>query len=713
MVYQNNNNRIVPKAVEDRTLKPAATATDKTIKYQIDTTEANKWVNTANSLAALGKGLMEMDTLWKYQSQENAIKAIWETEAQGGNKKDWSEVSKRIKGAGIFNPYNDNAFRILQAQDIQRAAVSELLATPEIEKLDEPAFNKLVSDTNQKMMEAFKQTGLHPADYGISTVQFNNQVKALTNKYIIENRKYKYDQLCTKETSDTTVQISSALMDAEDGTESIALRQVLDNKIAHLNDETGIVAPDTQAKVILGGLKNYIARNADQIDDAEVLAAISDLRLGNGQSLQEVLPNYDIMVKDLLSQAREAQLRQMKLEVEVQDFQQQQKIREVMTDFMDKYTKGDISSPEAMQAYAKDMVEKYGLDGMNSMKMFQELAVGRKTWTDLSEIESDPRVKANIGTKVILGTATYEEIANAMSSGRLSTEDGLRLMQNLQTREQKIQSDNDKRVEKHIKDATKEYLEGTHTGDSEIDAKLLDPDSQTFFQQEMKRLYEEYQTTHDYKKFNDDLAYLKSDCKQAELEQSKGIRTQQALKEFENISQRTPTITQQQYARVDFNKDTQALRKMGLVHTSFGNKDGDVGIASKPSTSRTITVTNAQGQRVKKTARHTGYDLKGGNVYYGRDVYSPMKGAVVAVRTGYNGGMGNSVLILCENGKLVKYMHLQDTNLPSVGQKVNEKTPIGKIGSTGAVSNKAGGSLHVEFYDQNQQWITAAQFMNK
>ena len=58
-------------------------------------------------------------------------------------------------------------------------------------------------------------------------------------------------------------------------------------------------------------------------------------------------------------------------------------------------------------------------------------------------------------------------------------------------------------------------------------------------------------------------------------------------------------------------------------------------------------------------------------------------------------------------------MHLQDKGLPQLGQPVDTKHPIGKIGNTGAVTNKAAGSLHVEFYDHNQQWITAAQFMSK
>ena len=58
-------------------------------------------------------------------------------------------------------------------------------------------------------------------------------------------------------------------------------------------------------------------------------------------------------------------------------------------------------------------------------------------------------------------------------------------------------------------------------------------------------------------------------------------------------------------------------------------------------------------------------------------------------------------------------MDLQAAGLPQLGQRVDTKNPIGHIGNTGAVENKAKGSLHVEFYDKNKQWITAYQFLEK
>ena len=160
MVYQNNNNRITPNATEDRNIKPAATPVNKLVQYQPDLTRANAWKGNAQALASIGQGLMDIDTMWRIQSQENAIRAIWETEAKGGNKKDWREVSKNVKGAAKFNPYNDDAYRFLQAQDIYRAAALELSSTPELEKLDPEKYYQLVSDTNKKMIEAFKQTGV-------------------------------------------------------------------------------------------------------------------------------------------------------------------------------------------------------------------------------------------------------------------------------------------------------------------------------------------------------------------------------------------------------------------------------------------------------------------------------------------------------------------------------------------------------------------------
>ena len=716
MVYQNNNNRVVPKETRDTILNPQARPVDKLLKYQPDLTEYNKSKQNADNLVRLGQGLLDLDIkLQTSASADNIIEARWRTEQEGGNKQEWREVSKRLPFMAKFNPYNKDAFHKLQADDIVRTGMLKIASRPELEKTDPEAYQQFVSSVNQEMYTAFKEMGLNPKDYGDSIIKWDKDYKTIENKYIEQHADYDFNQLAVKETSDTTLQLEAALMNLEDDTMKPAVfRQVLEDKLAHLETETGIVAPDTQAKVVLGGIRNYIARNVDQIDDAEILAAVTDLKLANGKSMNEVVPNFDITIKDLMAQAREANLRQMKLEVETKDFQQQQMIREISTDFMQKYMNGELRSPDAIQAYAKEAVNKYGLDGLNSMKMFQDLASGRKTWTDLAETESDPRTVAALGMKVINGTATYEEIANAIGNGSLNAKEGLTLMQNMQSREQKIQTEENKRALKNMKAAETEFLKGQHTGDMDIPAVLIDPDDQAAFQQDMLALYNEYEQTKDYQAFNNGLALLKSSYKQAQKESENNIQVSGMARGFEKL-QRTPAISDTQWAKVDINKSTKALRGMGLIRTNLmNNKDTQVTIASKPQKNRKITVTE-NGKTYTKNARHTGYDLSSPNLYMGKKIFPPMDNCTVVgvVPEERSGGQGNMVLLKCGNGKFIKYMHLQKADLPYLGQKLNKQQIVGHMGNSGAVGNKSVGSLHVEFYDANGEWITAWQFMEK
>ena len=713
MPYQNNNNRITPDAAEDRKLKPAASPANKSIKYAVDNSESAKWTNAANALASLGKGIMEMDVLWHYQSQENAIKARAETEMQGGNKNDWAEVSKNIKGAAIFNPYNDDAFRKIQSYDICRQGLLAAVDNPELEKMDEKSYTKLINDTQKKTLEALKSTGLQPKDYGHALMQFHKQLDNLGQKYIIAHKKYQFNQLKVYETSDTSTQIFAALIDAEEGEETAVCRQVLENKIKHLSTETGIVAPDTQAEVIIGGIKNYIARNANQLDDAEILAAISDFKLGNGQLLQEVVPNYDVMIKDLLIQAREADLRQMKLEIEQKDMQEEKKVREVFDDFMGKITKGELSSPEELQKYAKDMYDQQNIEGIYGLELFKKIQTGKLSWNDLGKTETDPLTYKDLWLKMIAGENPRAEIFEALSEGKINTADAQQLYDRLTKEENKQQTANDKRVKDHIKAATEEFLEGYHKGDKDVPA-LLEGETtlQNMFLKDMEGLEAEYQKTGDYQTFNDKLAKMKSSYRKL-IKREQNAQTTGLLKNNYKFLIKTPVISDAQRKMVDLKEDTKAVRKMGLVQNRMGWDDKGIEIESAPEKSRKVTVTN-NGKTYTKDTHHDGYDLKGANVYAGRAVYPPMNGTVVAVlHEKYSGGMGNMVGVLCDNGKFIKYMHLQQTGLPYVGQRVSHKNPVGYIGNTGAVEKGVPHSLHMEWYDENNNWITPAQWLNK
>jgi LysM repeat protein len=76
-------------------------------------------------------------------------------------------------------------------------------------------------------------------------------------------------------------------------------------------------------------------------------------------------------------------------------------------------------------------------------------------------------------------------------------------------------------------------------------------------------------------------------------------------------------------------------------------------------------------------------------------IYAAAEGLVVKVRSGWNGGYGNYVIIEHPNGISTRYAHLQKSTV-SVGQYVVQGDQIGQMGSSGNTHGPTGCHLHFE-----------------
>ena len=712
MPYQNNNHRHTPEAAEYRQIKPAATVTDKRIRYAPDYSKSTKWANTASLLVSLGKGLMNFEVLEHYWAQENVIAAQFKTEMEGGNKQEWADVSKRIKGMAVLNPYNDDAFRRIQAMDIFKAAALKVQSTPELEKMDEQAYYKLVNDEAHQMYEGFRQTGLTPKDYAPAVKQWNNSIVDLTNKYLIANRQYKYNILKPKETSDLAFDIEAKMLEApDDANRTLLLKQCLEDRIAHLTNDTGIQAPDEQAEIVMGALEGYISRNLDLLTDEEFLAAIADIKMGNGQSMHDVVPFYDAKIENLLTMARRQRRQQLEEQMKLQDKENEQNEKNAFTDYMTWLRENPNPSPGEHQKYVNELINKHNLQNSGSAisDLLADIHKGAKNYLELLEIKTNPETEADLTMKVTTGEAPYNEIAQAVADYKLNPKDALSMYNYIDKDLQKQKTELDKRVSELEKRSRTKMIYGTHTGDSDIQGILAnDTELQTLYNNGLIDLRAAYEKTKEkdpagaYKKYNDDLYELTETMRKYVEIQNKTQEMEGFIKGYEMLAS-TPKLTQAQLNRINFQKDTQAFRKMGIVKSG-----GQIDIASMPSASRTIKV---NGKTI--TSRHDGYDLSG--IKMGKPVYIPGgKGGTVVgvVKEAHSGGYGNMVIVKCDNGKYVRIAHLQYAGLPYVGQKIDANTPIGYKGNTGRVENKKAGSLHMEFFDRDaKQWIPAHEFL--
>jgi hypothetical protein len=300
---------------------------------------------------------MDMETLLQIQSQDNALKAIAETDT---NKADWREVSKHVKGIAKFNPYNDDAFRRLQSQDMMNQAYYEIVTTPDIDKKDPEVVEQLIQDKTKQVIEAFKQTGLSPKDYGASLVTWDDFTKDFKNKYIVKNAEYRFKRTQTKIASASSFRMLNTIDNLPEGiTKGMAIQEA----IAETEEEMKSLGweAETRIGVHFAALQGMLAKNADSLTMADINEAYGNLMI-DGKPVEEVIPNYHQQLQKLYKEAKRAiyddkymafQDHQLDLKIAAQDANKE----------MHQWVQENPNASNAeTNAQIKSLIEKYDLE---------------------------------------------------------------------------------------------------------------------------------------------------------------------------------------------------------------------------------------------------------------------------------------------------------------------------------------------------------------
>lgn len=686
----NQNQRIVPDAAQDYKIQPVATPVDKLERFSPNEALArgNRDKALYDSLAVFGKGVLDTSLMLQRHAEDNAIAAQAKADK---NKKDWADVSKHFDGMAKFNPYNKDAFKKLVSADITREYVNNLYADPELASRSVDEVANMVENNQQDMIEAFKQNGLSAKDYSQYLVDYSNRAYALKQQHIKDHAEVEYKFIKNKFSESMGDDIATAIYNGNSISDATLNAEKAMDELGWTNQ--------TKAEVVMDGLKAYVAKNPEA-SSADVEAFVSTYTIG-GSKLTDYIPNGSVEMRNFVKQIKVADFQDQKLDWEMKKFQQKQGIDEAMNNLTQRYLNGELNDPVVFQQAVLEEAQNFGLDGESSIELFKDVINGKTTITALKNTISDPETELQLAMGIIDGSTTREDITAAMAEHKLSADDGYRMIQNMMSSDQKQEAETEKYIKRHLTDTTNEYLkDNKQTGTK---AKLRSREDKEWLLNQMNDLAEQYRNGKiTQEQFNTELSKRKQFILQDAERRRKGEAVSAMARGYDDLKS-TPQISDAQWNKIDVDKSKLAIRRMGLVRNSINNKDNTVNIISAP-----------QKYRPSSGGRHTGYDLSSRNTAMGKPVYSPMTGEVVGVvREGENdGGMGNMVLIKCSNGKLIKYMHLQNAGLPRVGTQVTKDSVIGHVGNTGTVGNKAVGSLHVEFYDANHNWITAWQFMS-
>lgn len=679
MPYQNNNKRLNPEAVSDLKLIPQASPVNKEIKHQLDTSQAQQASQIAEGLVRLGKGLQDIDTPLRDMAKEAVVMTNAEL-AKDENRKEWATFSRSVQGVAKFNPYIKDEFKRSIGNDASNAAITKIISQPNVEKMPEEQFTKLLADTQAELTQSLKESGLNSDQAAPLLLKYKNVSEQALSNYKIKNAQYTYDTALIKFTANGSKDLAQAVYTAPESAKLTAVNQSINNTLKFMNDNG--VYKDDQAKAVLGMIQDFTVNNPDLADSAVLEQAAKNVKI-NGQDISELIPNFGIQIHQTIRQAKRAAFEDKKLEWDEHKFDLEISTTNAMTDFFNWWKTNPNASGSDLYSKGLEYTTQYGVEE-NGLQFINYIQGLKSNYQNIMHRESDPTVLTELQYKAALGYLTGNDVANSLSS--LSGQDAMNFMSYINREKTQEVSD----FERKAKQLDKDYLDKNGAYYKEI--KRI-PNASTEIKQAVSQIREDLQTGKcTPQEANDALYKLKKTYERKANTQQQV--TGNLSKLLDGGYRRSQSINEKKEATY---QAAESFRKLGMIRNAQGAPQQDLYIASMPADYRPYS-----------RGKHIGYDL--GGAQKGKALYPPAEGQIVGLGT--NNSMGNFVIMRsAKTGNYCLIMHLNDFNGLKKGQQINRNTVIGHVGSTGSVENKAAGSLHVEFWDKDLQWISATKFL--
>ena len=667
MAYQNNNNRQVPDSVKNVNLQPQAAPVDKLIQYQVDKSGAEQSKALMDGLAKLGQGLVDIEPVWQRQADEAVIKATYE---DGSNRKDWATVSRNVKGMAQLNPYIKDAYRRMQAGDIVRAGAVELGSIPSKEQLSEEKYNQIVQDTKDKMLEAFKESGLSPKDYGSHLLAFDEYRKQQDADYFKKHNEYEYKNYLTKSSTECADGIYQAIQIAPNKFEgyTTALQSFINQKI-----EEGV--PDSDlAAVVFAGVQGYATRFPESIDTAQLTTVMRDMQI-NGKPMKELIPNFDANLAQTLRTAKRESYNDRKLDFDNEQLTLKINKENGVKDFFNWFVQNQNATDEQIMEQALKVIQDNNIEGSGGLEFLSNASSIKGYMKSLKEVTTDPEIAQEFMAQAAAGELDYEEFSKAIVAGQINYKE----VPSFMNRDKSVNDHLTGKFNQEVKEFSKNYLTKGGGYYKSMDSKTR-----------------QAATTA--------MAAIQDKVTTGAMSPEEGQKAMRDLKEkaipnmvlSEQIRKKNIAILTNGRYRTSVaiptgnrDKALKAFRDFGILRNAQGVRNNTITFADVP--------TNDRNNDGITGDRHLGFDING--VYLGQPLYPPTDGQVVS--SGYEESMGNYAVIQTKNGYMLA-MHLRD--LVPNNMKVKRNQAFGYVGNTGRTFTD-NCCLHVEFWDKDMNLI--------
>ena len=425
MAYQNNNNRITPKAQGKTQITPVTQIVNKELKYQPDLRDSQATQNLAQSLAAIGKGIVDFEQsgILQKKAQEQAIEL-----AQGQiqeNQLAWKDAQKKVNGLNVLNPYNKPAYQNLVTKDIYTKAVIELNSDPNFYKRKPEEIQKFIKEKEQALHSLLKENEIEIGVSGKYLEAFKTDCNKFFGEYTLKNNQYNYENLTKKVQSNFSKEMRVNWYNVPKEQQGEVLQGILNKAL----EENPTMPEEDLLELFEKALKTSIMSHTETLESDFIIDGAKNLSI-NGKKLADLSPELELDLRDTFKNAHIDRLRQQELE-EQQKKKEQKKIYEAAEKEFNQLL---MSNPEAdLRDLAQEMCSKYDIPEYYD-EMLSQLANTKKVEKGIEDLDIDEAFLNELTIQASSGKLNKSQLTYALREGKISNDDFRQLVNFNQSR---------------------------------------------------------------------------------------------------------------------------------------------------------------------------------------------------------------------------------------------------------------------------------------
>ena len=698
MAYQNNNNRITPKAVGKQVINPVTQMVDKKVRYQPNYAEAQANADMANALASIGKGIIDLDKSGVLQdkAKEKAIELLYEEDIEGKNRHDWIEAQKKVKGLAKFNPYLKDAYNDLVAQDYFQKATFDLTSDPSYYTKSKEEITAFINERKEDFTKALKESGISPK-IGASYLEgFHNNCNKFYNQYLQKNAEFTYETSLGKISTEGEKALRTSFYNVPKEQQGSVINTVVNNIVKTHPD---IATDDLVNKVLVPMAGRVIKSHTGAIEQADFINAVKNIKIGN-TALTDIDPDIELKLRDTFKTVALQAMQEEEALYRAEEKKLTRATKEAEKEFFQTlFSNPDIDLVDT----AQQLAIKYGIES-NYGALLSTVVSNKDKLNKLQDVESNPDVLKIFDTQLGLEQLDRNELTQAYTSGLISRSDYFSILDRDVKREEKATKASEAAIAAGYKatfDEVKAFANNLDTKKLLRDIKTGEGGKSTAYAD-----YLQLVASINTAVANDEITKIEGQKRLKELQDyyTKVYLSKKEKAEFEpknllSKDWRARNLNKLKEAKYNEKAATNAFKQLGMLSNPF------LKITSGIKDDRTVTLKDG----TTKTSSHQAYDIRAKE---GTVVRMPASSGGQILFKGSNDTMGNFILVqLDASGDYMILQHLQYVPNWKVGQKIPKGYKLAQTGATGAVEAE---HLDISFYKADgSRRLSVEDFTNR